>query len=126
MKSDIVYDLLKLAGHKRTMKTNLIQEIHGLFSAEQIKHFIDFHMVLWFPFPPYFHIKEDGFYGISGFIAVFLKNEKQLLRRKSVTGKHQKTSKYSEPECWWLYLNKNKPQTFLWPQSHSCFCLSIV
>lgn len=66
-------------------------------------------MVLWFPFPPYFHIKEDGFYGISGFIAVFLKNGKQLLPRKSVTGKHQKRSKYSEPECWWLNWNKNKP-----------------
>lgn len=30
MKSDIVYDLPKLVGHKRTMKTNLIQEIYSL------------------------------------------------------------------------------------------------
>jgi len=43
------------------------------FSLEQIKHLIDFHLVLWFPLPLYFRIKEDGLYGISVFIAVFLK-----------------------------------------------------
>lgn len=39
-------------------------------------------MVFWFPLSPYFHIKQDPFYGISVFIAVFLKKLKAAITKE--------------------------------------------
>lgn len=88
MRTDIVYDLPKTVTHRRTMKTNLIQEIHSPFFCWTNKAFN------WLPYgfvvppPPYFHIKEDSFYGISVFIAVFKKK-----KRKAVITKEKRNRK---------------------------------
>lgn len=52
-------------------------------SLEQIKHLIDFHLVLWFPLPLHFRIKEDSLHGISVFIAVFLKMKSSYFEGKA-------------------------------------------